>query len=500
MVMSANHLTLERAVDGSSQTMDHVLPRAAPESQGVPSSAVLRFVEALERQGNEMHSFMLLRHGSVVAEGWWAPYQSEHPHRLNSLSKSFAATAVGLAVAEGLFSLDDPVPAFFPEAAAGANADFSRLHVRHLLAMATGHAVDTIGAMFRQPDGDWIRGIFEEPLLHEPGTRFLYNQGATYLLCAIVQKTSGVTLNEYLGPRLYAPLGIQSAVWTTSPQGITTGWIGLSLTTEAIAKFGQLYLQNGVWQGRRLLPEAWVTEATTAHVASDVGAGIDWSQGYGFQFWRSRHGGYRGDGAFGQYCLVMPEQAAVLAMTAGVVDMQPPLDLVWEILLPAMAAGPLPDDRPAQQALAEKCASLALPPVPGQAESPLAARVSGRTYRADENELGIATLALSFSPAGGTLEFQTAAGAETLPVGYGSWQRGQTSLFNDRELHGQTPVFASGAWTADDRFTLVIRLVVAPVSYTWVLQFAGDELLVEGHAKSLLEVPRTLRLSARAQP
>src|SRR6185436_19027456 len=182
------------------------------------------------------------------------------------------------------------------------------------------------------------KGFFEVPLLHEPGTYFLYNTGATYLLSAIVQKTSGVKLNDYLAPRLYAPLGIQAAAWTESPQGINTGGIGLSLRTEEAARFGELYLQKGVWQGRRLLPEAWVMEATAAPVSNGEAAGSDWNQGYGYQFWRCRHGAYRGDGVFGQYCVVMPEQDAVLVMTGGmdVFDMQPPLDMLWEILLPSM--------------------------------------------------------------------------------------------------------------------------------------------------------------------
>ena len=491
--MSTSHLTPERA-------MDHVLPRATPESQGVPSSAVLRFVEALDRQIKEMHSFMLLRHGSVVAAGWWAPYQSKHPHRLNSLSKSFTATAVGLAVAEGRFSLDDSVLAFFPEAAAGANAYLSRLRVRHLLMMSTGHETDTGAAVFGRPDGDLVTGFFETPFRHEPGTHFLYNQGATHLLCAIVQKTSGVTLNEYLAPRLFAPLGIPSPVWTTSPQGITTGWIGLSLTTEAIARFGQLYLQNGVWQGRRLLPEAWVAAATTAHVSTGTGAGPDWAQGYGYQIWRSQHGGFRGDGAFGQYCVVMPEQDAVLAMTAAVVDMQPPLDLVWEHLLPAMAAEPLPEDEPAHQALAEKCSSLAVPLVPGQATSPLSAQVSGRTYRANENERGLTSLTFGFSPAGGTLKLQTAAGEQMLPIGFGAWQRGETDFFNDSMLHGQTPVLVRGTWTAEDRLTVVIRLVDPPPFHTLDFHFAGDRLFIDGRLTASLDGPKWWQLTAISQP
>jgi CubicO group peptidase (beta-lactamase class C family) len=462
---------------------------------------VLRFVEALERQVIEMHSFMLLRHGSVVAEGWWAPYRNEHPHLLFSLSKSFTSTAVGLAVAEGHFSIDDPVLDFFPEETPEANDFLPGLRVRHLLSMTTGQEDDTWGNMVGRLDGNWIKGFFEVPLLHEPGTFFLYNTGATYLLSAIVKKTSGVKLNDYLAPRLYEPLGIQAASWTESPQEITTDGIGLSLRTEEVARFGQLYLQKEVWQGSRLIPEAWAAEATTWQVSNGKDAVSDWSQGYGYQFWRCRHGAYRGDGVFGQFCVVMPEQDDVLVMTGGVevFEMQLPLDLLWEILLPAVQAGPLPTDEAARQALAEKCSSLALPPVQGKAASPLSAQVSGRTYWVEENDLRIASIALDFTPSGCTVRIHTAAGEETIPGGYGVWQRGQTTVFNDAERSEQTPVFSSGAWTAEDSFTLVVRLYETPFYYTWVFYFAGDELLLESRINVSLDAPKTLLLTARYQ-
>ena len=285
-------------------------------------------------------------------------------------------------------------------------------------------------------------------------------------------------------------------------------------TGQEVARFGQLYLQKGVWQGSRLLPEAWVAEATASQVApashiapasrvsNGAEAGSDWTQGYGYQFWRCRHGAYRGDGVFGQYCVVMPEQDAVLVMTGGVdvLDMQPPLDLLWQILLPAMHAGPLPGDEAARQALAEKCSSLALPPVQGKAASPLSAQVSGRTYRVDENDLRIATIALDFTPYSCTVLLHTAAGEETIPGGYGAWQRGQTTVFNDAGQNGQTPVFASGAWTAEDSFTLVVRLYETPFYYTCVFFFAGDELLVEIRINASLEATKPWLLIARGQP
>ena len=263
------------------------LEHSSPEAQGVSSTAILAFVEEAEENLDALHSFMLLRHGQVVAQGWWAPYGPEHPHQLYSLSKSFTSTAVGMAVAEGLLKLDDDVLSFFPEDAPAEPSDnLQAMRMRQLLSMSTGHTQDNT---FDREDGNWIRGFLEQPVEHKPGTYFFYNTGATYMLSAIVQKVSGVTLLDYLQPRLFEPLGIEGATWESSPQGINVGGWGLKIKTEDIARLGQLYLQKGVWRGRRLLSEEWEKEATSHQVSNGSNPESDWDQGYGYKFWRCRH-------------------------------------------------------------------------------------------------------------------------------------------------------------------------------------------------------------------
>jgi CubicO group peptidase (beta-lactamase class C family) len=461
---------------------ERYLQRTSPESQGIASTAVLRFVEAAESQIHEPHSFMLLRHGSVVAEGWWSPYGREYPHMLFSLSKSFTSTAVGLAVTEGRFSLDDPVLSFFPDdAPAQVSEHLAAVRVRHLLSMSTGHAEDTTPHMVEHPDLNWIKGFFEVPVLHEPGTHFLYNTGATYMLSAIVQKTTGMKLVDYLQPRLFEPLGIEDPVWDESPQQINLGGWGLNIKTEDIARFGQLYLQKGMWNDRRLLPEAWIEEATSFQISNGDNAESDWAQGYGYQFWRCRHNAYRGDGAFGQYCIVMPDQDAVLAITGGVDDMQKPLNLLWEILLPAMNADTLPEDAAAHHLLTKKLLDLHLSPVQGQAASSISSQVSGRTYRVDTNQFKIEMITLNFAESGCRLRLKTARGQETISCGYGMWQPGQTTLFNEPWVFEPAPIVASGAWTGGDTFTMVIRLYRTPFFHTLVYRFTGDEMKIEAN-------------------
>jgi CubicO group peptidase (beta-lactamase class C family) len=305
-----------------------------------------------------MHSFMLVRHGHVVAEGWWQPESADKPRVLHSLSKSFTSTAVGFAVAEGKLSLDDPVLKFFPEdAPPEPSNNLKAMRVRDLLMMSTGHQDEPKFT----PDTPWVKSFLAHPVPHKPGTHFQYNTPATHLCAAIVQKVTGQTVLEYLKPRLFDPLGIDNPEWGVSPQGVTVGGWGLHIRTEDIAKFGQLYLQKGKWNGKQLIPESWIEQATARQTSTGSDPSRDWDQGYGFQFWRCRHGAYRGDGAFGQFCIVLPEQDAVIAITADTRDMQAVLNVVWDKLLPAFHPTTLRLKPEEERQLKEKLGHLTVP-------------------------------------------------------------------------------------------------------------------------------------------
>src|SRR5262245_30383623 len=291
------------------------LPRSIPETQGVSSAALLDSVNTLDQSIEGMHSLMVLRHGQVIAEGWWAPYDAEHNHVLYSLSKSFTSTAVGFAVAEGKLSIDVEGLTFFPDdTPTNASNNLKAMRVLDLLTMSTGNQDEAPTS----PEAISAKSFLAQPVPHLPGTHFKYNTPATFMQSAIVQKVSGQTVLDYLRPRLFQPLGIEHPVWDTNFQGISLGGYGLRVRTEDIAKFGQLYLQGGRWNGKQLLPADWVAQATARQTSNGSSPTSDWNQGYGFQFWRCRHNAYRGDGAFGQYCLVLPEHDAVVAITSGV--------------------------------------------------------------------------------------------------------------------------------------------------------------------------------------
>lgn len=445
------------------------LPRSSPEAQGVASAAVLAFVEAADKEIDSLHSFLLVRRGQVLAEGWWAPYDAQSPHALFSLSKSFTSTAVGLAIAEGKLALDDRVIQFFPDDLPPEPSEHLRaMRVHDLLTMSTGHETEPrVGS-----ETPWTKTFLAHPVPHAPGSRFLYNTPATYMLSAIVQKVTGQTVLDYLQPRLFEPLGIERPIWLASPQGITIGGYGLSVRTEDIARFGQLYLQEGRWQGKSLLPAEWVATATAKQVANDQapsGLTPDWQQGYGFQFWRCQRGAVRGDGAFGQYCIVMPEQDAVIAITAGVKDMQAVLNLVWEKLLPAMHSESLPPD---EQSLARLTRTLRALSLHAPAGSAAPADKLGQEYVFAANEQKLEAIALEGDADGTTLVARFDGRQQSIRCARGAWHKGRAAWGASPEQ----PIAASGAWDDDGAFTARLCFYETPFVVTVRLAFAGDEV------------------------
>lgn len=310
------------------------LPRSTPDAEGLPSSAVATFLDKLD-DIRFPHSMKLLRHGRVIAEATWAPYEAERPHSMFSISKSFTSMTIGLLIDEGRLSLDDLVTDLLPDdLPAEVSPHLAALRLRHVLEMTVGHDVEAWPEDEVDAALSWAQHVLAAPIPHKPGTHWIYNTPSTYLLSCIVQAVTGGRMLDYLTPRLFEPLGIQNPTWEQSPQGVDTGGWGLSITIEDLAVFGQFLLQRGQWQGKRVVPAAWIDDATAAHAdnSNRQDASIESQQGYGYQFWRSRHGAYRGDGAFGQLVVVMADQDAVFVGTGGYDDMQPVLDHLWALL------------------------------------------------------------------------------------------------------------------------------------------------------------------------
>ena len=472
------------------------LPRSVPEAEGVSSQGIIGFLDAAAKSSHEFHSIMIVRHGKVIAEGWWNPYKPDLRHTMYSTSKSFTATAVGFAVSEKLMSVNDKVISFFPDALPDSVSQFlAEMKVRDLLSMSAGQDPDPTPDIAGK-DTSWVKAFLALPVLHEPGTKFLYNSMATYMLSAIVQKVTGEKIVDYLKPRLFDPLSIEGMDWEVDPLGINSGGWGLRVKTEDMAKFGQLFLQKGKWNGKQVLPAVWIEEATTKKIDQNPDAtqaekdSNDWLQGYCYQMWRARNNAFRADGAYGQYIIVMPDQDAVIAITCETPDMQGEIDLVWEYLLPAFKSEVLPENSTLSETLKQKLSALALP-LPVSADgSALISQISGKTFALDANEKQLETINFQFTDKICKISMMISSKSYDFSLGSGQWISGETALLGPNLLlhakaHfvGLPPAKVAGSfgWQDEKTLNLVLHYVESPHTETITCRFDDNKVSVDFH-------------------
>ena len=391
--------------------MDHRKPfeMTTPEALGIRSRDIMAYLDELEASNTEMHGLMIMRHGKLCAQGWWAPFGPNVRHGLQSHTKTYAATAVGIAYTEGLLTLDERLIDMVPdESPKDPSENLQKLTVRDVLCMGCG--MDEMP----RPTKDWIRDFLHTPVNHVPGTTYMYNSTGSTMLGAIVRKKTGLGLHEYLTPRLFHKLGIDpdNLRWMCMPDGMEVGGGGLFATTEDNLRLMKLYADGGVWEGERILAEDYVRLATTNQNDSATEAinnpeAFDNFLGYGFQIWMCKpNGAYRADGAMGQFTIVLPELDMLIAINETAVGAhwaQSTLDITWRFVEKITDSSPLPEDEVTLKALRSRMARLNIGNPPCQPYSPLAAKISGRTYKLESGH---------FTPFSGN--FMTGAGPDDI--------------------------------------------------------------------------------------
>jgi len=427
-----------------------LLPRSTPAAAGMSSRSIAALLDRLEAQSIECHSIMVVRHGHVIAEGWWAPYSAERPHLLYSLTKSFTSVAVGLAIADGLLSLDDRVVDVLPDhVPADISEQGRRLTVHHLLSMTAGHGTDSLAEAWQLQPDDLVKGFLRVPFSEPEGTRHTYDNATTFVLARMVERVTGRGLPELLDERLFNPMGIQGAEWDRVASGAAFGFHGLHLTTEAVAAFGELLLRGGVWGNQQLVPREWVRLATSRRIETlqlaDGSLDADSLAGYGYQFWMSRDG-YRGYGSFEQLCMVYPEHDLVVAMTAGDGPSGVTPNAVRDCLLPGVDK---PGSARNDEILADRLRRLSFAPVPGSAapERSAKARIDAA---AGDSALPDGT-AVVLDPVHGGWHLQLGSSL-TIDVGHGEWR--ESSPLG-------RPVVAIGGWQGDT-FVADLYVITTP--------------------------------------
>ncbi len=361
--------------------------KVTPESCGIDSRDLLKFVEGMEDMPEikETHGFMLIRHGKLLTEGWFAPYTEDMPHILYSDTKTFVQLAIGFMVQEGLVNIEDKISDYFKDKLTEKTSEHNKnLIVRHLLMMATGH----IGQKAHQSDGftdlsvDKVKEFFETDNYIEPGKEFQYENIASYVLSNLVTRLTGKNVVEYLKPRFLDPLNITVDSYSTDSAGNCIGYSGFRIKLEALAKIGQFFLNGGTWEGKQLLSKEWCDSAMAKHTDCTGPCGTDWNQGYCWQMWRGRYNTARLCGAYGQMCVIAPDYDLIFATNSGANynRLQYILDNFYENVLLKIKDEPLEENPIGNIKLENKISKLSLTnkfaPV-----SPRANYISGREFK-----------------------------------------------------------------------------------------------------------------------
>lgn len=466
-----------------------------PAEAGIHPKSILKFLERIKEENLRVHSFILMRHDAVLAEGAYAPYSLSEPHMLFSLSKSFTSIAIGFAVQEGLLKVEDKVLHFFQGKLPSKPCEnMEKMTVKNLLTMNTGHDVEPF-FLLPEKEKDWVYEFLTSYVAVEPGSHFLYNTTATYMLSAILQEVTGGTTFDYLKTRLFQPLDFSKDIWwETSPQGITVGGVGLNITTEDIAKFGSFLLHKGTYKGKQLLNKQWFDEAAAPWSDNSMNEFEDWTQGYGYQFWRCVPTNvYRGDGAFGQYCVIMPDQDMVLAMNSGESQMHRILTIFWEEILAKVSE--VPENTESideyQNKLESKLSGLCLECYyekvePNCNELIIPKHVIGKKYEVSNNPFNISKI--TFSKESREVEkyflsLEIGGRWSAAALSKDNFTHGILDLTSEKEVtqlkfwslySGLFEKIAVKGCTQNNTLYIDMAFVNTPFQDTWEIQFHGD--------------------------
>jgi CubicO group peptidase (beta-lactamase class C family) len=451
------------------------LKRGEPREAGINAAVVEAFLDDAETTGLDIHGLMLHRAGRVAAEGWRWPYRADRPRIMHSATKSVMASAIGMALEEGRFRLQDKVVSFFPELMSGdIDANLASMTVEDLLTMRSGHAGETSGSIWRGIPTSWTAEFFRIPVVYRPGTTFMYTSAASYMLSAILTAVTGQTLHDYLKPRFFEPLGIVDEQWDLGPDNVNPGGNGLTMRTADLLKLGVLHAQRGVWEGRRILSEAWIAEATRSH-----------GDNYGYQWTTTPDGAYLALGIFMQFVMVFPRHQATLAVLGAVQEgsqlflpvVQRHFPRAFEEQLPA------PEAQKADAHLRLRLAALSDQPPITAIHSETAARVSGRTFRIEPNPLGVTAVRFVFENDRCVFHLVDASGDHSVVCGLREWLESRTDMPGGDLHHGyslQSAIIVAGAtWT--DEHTLRMTWIFAETAFrdTVVCRFDADGVMVE---------------------
>lgn len=374
--------------------------RNCPEQLGIPSRAIMNFIEELEDKEVAMHSFIMLHKGELVVEGYWKPFDENRQHRMYSISKSLTSLAIGCLEEEGKLKLTDKIVDYFrdlvPEE--GVHPYIEAMTIQDMLKMATAHRVTTYKQI---EDMDWTKTFFVAKPTHLPGTIFSYDTSSTHTLSALIERLSGMSLLDYLKSKLLDPIGCSKEIrWLTCPSNVCQGGSGLICTPRDIARVAQVLLDEGVFEGKQLIPKNYIEKATAKQIETSMQPFLEERQGYGYQFWRTTHNGFVCYGLGGQLAICVPDKAFILVTTADTqgypTGTSAIYESLWRNIYPYINEEVIEPNEADYSLLQTKLENLQMISVKGESVLALSEAINGKKYVLDKNTLGIEEIRFRF--------------------------------------------------------------------------------------------------------
>ena len=454
------------------------MPRSTPEAHGMSSQYILNLLDAIDYNAAEVHNILMAIDGEVVFEGHYAPYTSLDPHIMFSGTKIFTNAAVGVAVTQGYLHLDDYVYEVLKDYVTEPVSELqAKIQLKHLLTMTSGVDRMMSGSELRPLTTSWIEHILTEPILHEPGTFYMYSSGNTMLSSAMVTVATGKTCLDLLNTTGFCEeLGIKNFTWDMSPDGFNAGHGGIKITAEDLAKVGQLYMNGGVWNGKQILTKEWC----------DLAIGYEKTledQGTYAYHWVNNHDGlyYVASGSYGQTLAICPKLNMVIALQAG--TNKNISEILYEnIFKPyseAKDAGITQEpDEALSAALAQRASTLNLMFATDFTASPIGEAIDGVTFTAGENKYGITSVRLDVTDNYIDYTMTDARGTHTIRNGIWQWLKGETSMTSNYTHHQyqypSEPVYAYAEWKDANTLQMTWRFPELSFVDTLVLTFNED--------------------------
>jgi len=471
--------------------MENNLFYSTPESQGIPSEAVIDLLEEFEQKRLAMHSFLLMRNGNVIAEGYWPYFGADKKHRMYSISKSFTSVAIGMMIDEGKISLQDKIADHFPEyLPENPNIHILEATVRDLLMMSAFNTWTS----YRKEDNDWVRTFFQDKeAKHKPGTIFNYDTAATVVLCGIIEKISGKLMLDYMRP-VFDEIGISKDITCIkSPDGRSWTGSGILCTTRDLSRFALLCMNKGSWNGKQLISRKYMEEAVSCQIDNSLtNSDTQLQYGYGYQFWCLRDGGFACNGMGNQFALCSPKHGLILVTTAdnqaisnGSATI---IGAYYKLIdkIKKINENTLPDNENAQTVLKQKISSLAIPLPIGGKVTETAAKYSGRRYvinEKNENETGLKWLSVDIDDEKCVVNYANSTGTHSIIFGMGKYipqkfpEKYYGMTIGTKDMYYDS--IAAGAWWDDSTLLCTLYAIDIHVgTLKMQLNFSNDTLSV----------------------